>query len=338
MNPLIEVNQRILLVGAKGMVGSAIYRVFFNKKNKEKFDQNIFFTPTRKELDLTNFSEVEKWFKNNKPNIVIIAAAKVGGIYANKTYPYQFILENLKIQTNLIEISKNYGVEKLLFLGSSCIYPKFASQPIKEEELLTGSLESTNEFYALAKIAGIKLCEALNIQYRFNSICLMPTNLYGPRDNYHPLNSHVLPALIKKFADAVQTNSKSVTCWGTGNPLREFLHVDDLAEACLFVLENWDPKDNRAPKDKFGNPLYLLNVGSEYEISIKNLAKKISEALGYKGQILWDKNKLDGTPRKKLDSSKLKKLGWEASIDLNKGIELTIESYKNELLNNKIKK
>ena len=337
MHPLIEVNQRILLVGAKGMVGSAIYRVFFNKKNKEKFDQNIFFTPTRKELDLTNFSEVEKWFKNNKPNIVIIAAAKVGGIYANKTYPYQFILENLKIQTNLIEISKNYGVEKLLFLGSSCIYPKFASQPIKEEELLTGSLESTNEFYALAKIAGIKLCEALNIQYRFNSICLMPTNLYGPRDNYHPLNSHVLPALIKRIFDAVESNSESITCWGTGNPLREFLYVDDLAEACLFLLENWNPHNKDAPKDKYGSPLYLLNVGSKYEISIKDLAIKISEYLGYEGKILWDKSKPDGTPRKKLDTSILQKLGWEASTNLDTGILKTINSYKSELLNNKIR-
>tara|TARA_B100001057_G_scaffold425050_1_gene448200 strand:+ start:1640 stop:2656 length:1017 start_codon:yes stop_codon:yes gene_type:complete len=330
-----EINQKILIAGSSGMVGSAIYRAFLKKEKEGQYKKTIFFTPTRKELDFSVYSQVEEWFKIYKPQVVIIAAAKVGGIYANKNYPTEFILENLKIQTNLIEVSKLYEVKKLLFLGSSCIYPKFASQPITEEALLTNSLEETNEFYALAKIAGIKLCQALNTQYGFNSICLMPTNLYGPGDNYHPLNSHVLPALIKKICDAVEINSQKITCWGTGNPLREFLYVDDLAEACLFVLENWNPHDIDAPKDKYGSPLYLLNVGSEYEISIKNLAIKISEALGYKGEILWDKSKPDGTPRKKLDISKLKKLGWEASTNLDEGITKTIKAYKRELLNKK---
>tara|TARA_B100000242_G_C43043542_1_gene486956 strand:+ start:418 stop:1434 length:1017 start_codon:yes stop_codon:yes gene_type:complete len=332
-----ESNLKVLIAGSSGMVGSAIYRAFLKKKKEDKYNGTTFFIPTKNQLDLSVYFKVEEWFKIHKPDVVIIAAAKVGGILANKNYPAQFLLENLKIQTNLIEISKLYGVKKLLFLGSSCIYPKFATQPITEEALLSGSLEKTNEFYALAKIAGIKLCEALNIQYGFNSICLMPANLYGPGDNYNELNSHVLPALIKKFSDALEKNSKSVTCWGTGNPLREFLFVDDLAEACLFVLDNWDPNHKNAPKDKFGNPLYLLNVGSKYEISIKDLAKKISDFLGFKGEIIWDKSKPDGTPRKKLDTKKLKKLGWVASTSLNKGINLTIASYRNEIINRKIR-
>ncbi len=330
-----EMNHKILIAGSSGMVGSAIYRAFLNKKKEGRYKKTIFFTPTRKELDFSVYSQVEEWFKIHNPEVVIIAAAKVGGIYANKNYPTEFILENLKIQTNLIEVSKLYKVKKLLFLGSSCIYPKFASQPITEEALLTDSLEETNEFYAIAKIAGIKLCQALSTQYGFNCISLMPTNLYGPGDNYHPLNSHVFPALIKKISDAVELNMKTITCWGTGNPLREFLYVDDLAEACLFALENWNPHEMDAPKDKYGSPLYLLNVGCEYEISIKNLAIKISEALGYKGEILWDKSKPDGTLRKKLDTSKLNNLGWEASTNLDEGIKKTIKTYKSELLNNK---
>jgi len=337
MSLSINKSNRILIAGSKGMVGSAIYRKF-QKKIKEFNNQSVLFAPSREELDFSIYSQVENWFKHNRPNIVIIAAAKVGGIYANKTYPFQFILENLKIQTNLIELSKNYGVENLLFLGSSCIYPKFASQPIKEEDLLTGSLEKTNEFYALAKIAGIKLCEALNIQYGLNYLCLMPTNLYGPGDNYHSLNSHVLPALIRRISEAKDKKLSSITCWGTGTPLREFLYVEDLADACLFVMEKWEKKFRDSIKDNCGNSLYLLNVGSNYEISIKDLAYKIAVLIDYKGEIIWDKNKPDGTPRKILDSSRLRDLGWAAKTDLHKGIELTIQSYRKEIENESIRR
>ena len=336
MSLSINKKNRILIAGSKGMVGNAIYRKF-QKRIKEFNNQSILFAPTREEVDFSIFSQVENWFKQNRPNIVIIAAAKVGGIYANKTYPFQFILENLKIQTNLIEISKNYGVKNLLFLGSSCIYPKFASQPIKEEELLNGSLERTNEFYALAKIAGIKLCEALNIQYGFNYLCLMPTNLYGSGDNYHPLNSHVLPALIKRISEAKDKNLTSITCWGTGTPLREFLYVEDLADACLFLMEKWDEKCRESMKDNLGNPLSLLNVGSNFEISIKDLALKIAQFIDYEGEIIWDKNKPDGTPRKILDSSRLRDLGWVAKTDLDQGIKLTIKSYRKEIENGSIR-
>ena len=336
MSSSLNMSNRILIAGSKGMVGNAIYNKF-QGKIKEFNKQNVLFAPTREELDFSMYSQVENWFKLNKPNIVIIAAAKVGGIYANKKYPFQFILENLKIQTNLIEISKNYGVKNLLFFGSSCIYPKFASQPIKEEELLNGSLERTNEFYALAKIAGIKLCEALNIQYGFNYLCLMPTNLYGSGDNYHPLNSHVLPALIKRISEAKDKNLTSIICWGTGTPLREFLYVEDLADACLFLMEKWDEKCIDSMKDNLGNPLSLLNVGSNFEISIKDLALKIAQFVDYEGEIIWDKNKPDGTPRKILDSSRLRDLGWVAKTDLDQGIKLTIKSYRKEIENGSIR-
>ena len=337
MSLSINKNNRILVAGSKGMVGNSIYRKF-QERIKEFNNESVLFAPKREELDFSIYSQVENWFKKNKPNIVIIAAARVGGIYANKTYPFEFILENLKIQTNLIEISKNYGVENLLFLGSSCIYPKFASQPIQEEDLLNGSLEKTNEFYALAKIAGIKLCEALNIQYGFNYLCLMPSNLYGPGDNYHPLNSHVLPALIRRISEAKEKNLTSITCWGTGSPLREFLYVEDLADACLFVMEKWDKKNRDLIKDSFGNSLYLLNVGSNFEISIKDLALKIAELIDYEGEIIWDKDKPDGTPRKILDSSRLRNMGWLAKTDLDKGIKLTIESYRKEIENGSIRR
>ena len=337
MNYFKNQGKIIMIAGVRGMVGSAIYRAFLNKDSSYNNESNSYLIPSRKDLDLTVYNQVEDWFKENKPNIVIIAAAVVGGIYANKKYPTQFILENLKIQNNLIEISRKYGVEKLLFLGSSCIYPKYASQPITEEALLSGGLEPTNEFYAIAKIAGIKLCEALNIQYGFKSISLMPTNLYGPGDNYHSMNSHVMPALIKKIIDAKYKNVKSISCWGTGKPLREFLYVDDLAEACLFALDNWDPYENDSPKDMQGNPLFILNVGSEYEISIKDLAHKIAEIVGYDGNIFWDNEKPDGTPRKKLDTSRMSNLGWKAKTDLDTGIKLTLNAYKNELKNKKIR-
>ena len=217
-------------------------------------------------------------------------------------------------------------------------HPKFANQPIIEEELLNGELESTNQYYALAKIAGLKLCEALGNQNKFNAICLMPTNLYGPGDNYHQMNSHVLPALVRKITDAKKQNLKSITCWGTGKPLREFLYVDDLADACLFSLQKWNPHDANAPKDQFGNKLYWLNVGSSIEISIKDLVKKIAIIVGYKGQILWDISKPDGTPRKILNTTRMRNLGWEPKTDLDLGIKLTLKSYENEIKLNKLRK
>ena len=323
--------EKIFIAGGSGMVGSAIKKRYINMINNNELKNKNILTPTKDELDCTNFIEVENWFKNNKPNTVILAAAKVGGIYANYTKPAEFILNNLKIQNNLIEISCNYQIEKFLFLGSSCIYPKYAKQPIKEEELLNGSLEETNQFYALAKIAGIKLCEALKIQKGFNAICLMPTNLYGPGDNYNDLESHVMPALIKKFLIAKNDNLKSVTCWGDGKPLREFLYVDDLAKACIFTLDKYFSNKKYLPKDSNGKPLFWLNVGSNSEISIKNLAEKIAKIIGYKGLINWDKEKPNGTPRKKLDTSKLEQLGWKSITSLDQGIKLTIEAFQEEL-------
>jgi len=329
--------QKIFIAGSNGMVGSAIKKAYCNINIEDVSIRREIFCPTRKELDLTNFSLLDNWFAKNKPNIVINAAAKVGGILANKKYPYEFILENLKIQNNLIELSNKHKVSKFLFLGSSCIYPKYAQQPILEESLLSGSLEETNQFYAIAKIAGIKLCESLSKQYGFNAICLMPTNLYGPGDNYHTLNSHVLPSFIRKFITAKNNDDENVICWGTGTPLREFLFVDDLAEACLFAIENWDPNKQSAPKDKKGNSLYWLNVGSEEEISISNLANLVAEIVDYRGEIIWDNTKPDGTPRKKLNTSRMKKLGWEAKVNLYDGIKKTIESFKTEFKYKKLR-
>ena len=329
--------QKIFIAGSNGMVGSAIKKAYYNINIEDDSIRREIFCPTRKELDLTNFSLLDNWFAKNKPNIVINAAAKVGGILANKKYPYEFILENLKIQNNLIELSNKHKVSKFLFLGSSCIYPKYAQQPILEESLLSGSLEETNQFYAIAKIAGIKLCESLSKQYGFNAICLMPTNLYGPGDNYHTLNSHVLPSFIRKFITAKNNDDENVICWGTGTPLREFLFVDDLAEACLFAIENWDPNKQSAPKDKKGNSLYWLNVGSEEEISISNLANLVAEIVDYRGEIIWDNTKPDGTPRKKLNTSRMKKLGWEAKVNLYDGIKKTIESFKTEFKYKKLR-
>ena len=231
----------------------------------------------------------------------------------------------IRDRSNIIQLSLQYRVKRLLFLGSSCIYPKFASQPIKEEELLTNSLEDTNQYYAIAKIAGIKLCEAIRKQYDFDAICLMPTNLYGPNDNYHPTNSHVIPALIRKFLDAKEKNIKTVSCWGSGNPLREFLYVDDLAEACIYTLEKWSPKVNNDNKNLTNEELCWINVGSDDELSIKELANLISKIIGYEGQIIWDKTKPDGTPRKKLDTTRLKKIGWHARTKLKIGIKLRSE-------------
>ena len=326
MKKIIEKNERIFIAGSSGMVGSSIKRALlknpFNKANKIL---NL-LTPSRLELDLLDSVSVKNWFKKEKPNIVILAAAKVGGIHVNSKYPTEFLLENIKIQSNIIEAALREGVRRLVFLGSSCIYPKYATQPIKEEELLNGYLEKTNESYAIAKITGIKLCEALRKQYNFDAISLMPTNLYGPNDNYHPLNSHVVPSLIRKFSVARRDNLSSVTCWGSGSVSRELMHVDDLAEAVIFCLENWFPSEIDAPKDNAGNPLNYLNVGTGKDISIKELAKKIAEIVRFNGEIFWDENMPDGTPRKVLDISRLKKLGWESKIDLTSGLENTINA------------
>ncbi len=332
MTKMINYSDSFFIAGSSGMVGKAIYNVLSKRGYGKEENGGKILTPPRSEIDLTNQNSLEKWFKKNKPSVVIIAAAKVGGILANYQFPYEFLLENLKIQTNIIELSKIYGVKRLLFLGSSCIYPRFASQPIKEEELLTKPLETTNEYYALAKISGIKLCEALRKQYNFDAICLMPTNLYGPNDNYHPSNSHVIPGLIKRFHDAKENKQKLVTCWGSGTPLREFLYVEDLAEACLFALKNWYPKSQNTDKNIESNELCWINVGSSSEITIKDLAKLISKSVGYKGEINWDISKPDGTPRKKLDTSKLDNLGWIAKTNLKTGIKKTIKAYEIEKL------
>jgi len=320
----ISLEDKIFIAGANGMAGQAIKRNFI--KNGYKF----LFTPNRSELDLFDIQAVKEWFNKNKPTVVVVAAAKVGGIVANSTEPTEFLLENLKIQNNLIETSWRSGVKRLLFLGSSCIYPKFASQPIKEEELLAGKLEKTNQWYAIAKIAGIKLCDALREQYDFDAISLMPTNLYGPGDNYHAEKSHVMASLIRKFYKAKNESLPSVTCWGSGAPLREFLYSDDLGSATIFALENWDPKATNAPKDDNGSPLTFLNVGTGYEIKIKDLAYKIANLIKYNGDILWDSNKPDGTPRKILNCKKLKQLGWEPKTTLEEGIINSIKNYQKQ--------
>ena len=306
------------------MVGSAIKRSFIKK------GYTNLLCPSRKELNLLNYFEVENWFENNKPDVVILAAAKVGGIYANSKFTADFILENLKIQNNVIENSWKYKVKRFLFLGSSCIYPKLAKQPLKEEYLLTGSLEKTNASYAIAKIAGIKLCTALKKQYGFDAISLMPTNLYGQGDNYHQSNSHVLASLISKFYKAKIKGLNKVNCWGSGTPKREFLFVDDLADASIFILENISMQNDILyddTKDYYG----ILNVGVGLDISIKELANLISSIIDYQGEIIWDSSKPDGTPRKLLDISKLSQMGWKAKTSLKKGIKLTLENYVEEL-------
>lgn len=318
---LINKNDRIFIAGHKGMVGSAIKRKFEFEGYK-----NI-LTVSKKHLDLRNLKQVEDWFIKNKPDVVVLAAAKVGGIYANNKFPADFIFDNLNIQINVIQTAFKNKVKRLLFLGSSCIYPKLADQPLIEDYLLSGSLEETNEWYAIAKIAGIKMCDALRRQFDFDAISLMPTNLYGKNDNYHPENSHVFASFIKKYSDAVSFNKKNVICWGSGSPKREFLCVDDLADASLFALEEWSPSLQNAPKDNLGKTLTFLNVGSGIEIGIKELAKKISNISGFKGETNWDLSKPDGTPRKLLDNSKLSKLGWKSKITLDDGIKMALEDY-----------
>ena len=322
---LINKKDKIFIAGSRGMVGSAIL-----KKLLEYGYKNLEF-PSREELDLTNTKLVSEWFKEKKPQIIILAAAKVGGIYANNKYPADFLLENLKIQNNVIENAWKSNSKRLLFLGSSCIYPKFSIQPIKEDELLKSSLEKTNEWYALAKISGIKTCQALRKQYGFDAISLMPTNLYGQGDNYHPYNSHVLPALLNRFHLFKMEGRSSLKCWGSGKPRREFMHVDDLAEACIFALENWDPFKKDAPLDESGEPLTWLNVGTGKDIAIKDLAEMIADITCFKGEIIWDLEKPDGTYQKLLDVKKLEKLGWTSKIPLKEGLEKTYEDYKKEL-------
>ncbi len=326
MNKKIFKEDKFFIAGSNGMVGSAVYKKLKESGYGIRKYGGAIFAPKRKELNLLNSLEVENWFNHFSPEVVIIAAAKVGGIMANSLQPADFILENLKIQTNIIESAWRNKVRRLLFLGSSCIYPKYASQPIKEEYLMESFLEKTNENYAIAKIAGLKLCESLNSQYGFDAITLMPTNLYGPGDNYHAEKSHVMASLLRKFNLASKNKEEKVICWGTGAPLREFLHVDDLGEAIIFALENWDPNDKSAPRDSNNNKLYYLNVGTGKDISIFNLAKKIADATNYRGEIAWDKSKPDGTPKKLLDVSKFKSLGWEQKIKLNDGIKDTLQN------------
>ena len=332
---LLEKNNSIYVAGSNGMVGNAICKLL-NKNGYTKDNKNL-LTSSRKDLDLKDSKKVDLWFKNNKPNIVIIAAAKVGGIMANKLKPVEFLLENLRIQNNLIESSWKYEVKRLLFLGSSCIYPKFAKQPIKESYLLSDKLENSNQSYAIAKIAGLKLCEAYRNQYGFDAISLMPTNLYGPKDNYNSVESHVMASLIRKFYEAKKEKKNEVVCWGSGLPLREFLYLDDFAEACLHVLKYWSPNLNNSPIDDDGGIINWLNVGSDYEISIKELAEKIAEKIGFKGNIIWDNTKPDGTPGKKLDTFFIKEIDWTAKTDIDSGIKKTIESFKTELQENQIR-
>ncbi len=321
METLISKKDKIFIAGHLGMAGNAILRAF-----KKKGYENILCFK-RSELDLEDINQVEKFMYQEKPNIVVLAAAKVGGIMANSQYPADFILRNLKIQTNLIESSWRNNVRRFLFLGSSCIYPKFSEQPIREEYLLKGYLEETNEYYALAKIAGIKLCQALHKQHGFDAICLMPTNLYGPGDNYDLNTSHVLPALIRKFSEAKKNQTQEVLCWGDGSPYREFLHCDDLGAATLFVLENVTQNNINQIK-KINTDLIHINVGTSKEISIKELAKLIAQNCNYTGNIKWDLSKPNGTHQKRLNTRLINDLGWEPKIKLSEGIKMTISDYE----------
>ncbi len=327
---LINKNDLIFVAGHSGMVGSAITR------NLKKNFYNNLLLPSREDLDLLNNNDVENWFSKNKPNVVILAAAKVGGINANNKFPAEFIIENIKIQTNIIENSWKSGVKRFLFLGSSCIYPKLAPQPLKEDYILTGPLEKTNEPYAIAKISGIKMCSALRRQYGFDAISIMPTNLYGPGDNYNIEDSHVMPALIRRFYDAKKTNKSEIICWGTGSPKREFLFVDDLAEACIFILENISSTNALIDNQSIYSD-QLINIGTGSDISIKKLAELIALELDYKGAIKWDSFRPDGTPRKLLDISKINKLGWKAKTSLEEGIKSTIRIYEKDLKNKSLR-
>ena len=302
---------KVFVAGHRGLVGSAIWREL------ERLGTPRLIGKTRKELDLLDFNAVRDFYLTEKPDYVFVAAAKVGGILANNNFPADFLYQNLQIQNHLIEGARLGGAKKLLFLGSSCIYPKFAPQPIQEESLLTAPLEPTNEWYAIAKIAGIKLCQAYRKQYGSDFISAMPTNMYGDNDNYDLNNSHVLPALIRKFHDAKVANAPTVTCWGTGSPLREFLHSDDLAKACVFLMENYSADGH-------------INVGSGSEVTIKQLAELVKKITGFQGEIVWDTTKPDGTPRKLMDSSKLFALGWKPQMDLENGIRSAYADFQRQ--------
>ena len=299
----MNLDAKIYVAGHRGLVGSAIVRNLEAKGYK-----NIIYR-THKELDLTNQEDVRRFFEEEKPEYVFLAAAKVGGIHANNTYPADFIYENLMIQNNVIKAAHDFEVKKLLFLGSTCIYPKMAPQPIKEEYLLTGSLEETNEAYAVAKIAGLEMCKFFKRQYGDNFISCMPTNLYGPNDNFDLKNSHVLPALIRKFHEAKVNNSEAVEVWGTGTPLREFLYVDDMADACVFLMENYDGEQH-------------VNIGTGEEVSIRELAETVKEVVGFDGELVFNTEMPDGTPRKLTTVDKLHGLGWKHKVSLDKGIRL----------------
>ncbi|MGE6356519.1 GDP-L-fucose synthase family protein [Flavobacterium sp. NPDC079362] len=300
----LDKTAKIYIAGHRGMVGSAVWRALEKKGYSNLIGQSS------QELDLRNQEAVRTFIAKEKPDAIIDAAAKVGGILANKDYPYQFIMENMQIQNNLIDTALHAGIEKFVFLGSSCIYPKMAPQPLVEEYLLTDSLEPTNEWYALAKISGIKSCEAIRKQFGKDYVSLMPTNLYGIHDNFDLTSSHVLPAMIRKFHEAKENDHSAVTLWGTGTPMREFLFVDDMAQAVVFALENQ-------------LPYYLYNVGTGEDLSIEKLAWTIQQIVGHRGQIIWDTTKPDGTPRKLMDSSKMNQLGWKNQIALEEGIEET---------------
>ena len=305
---MMEKNGKIYVAGHRGMVGSAIVRAL------EKNGYHNIVTKTHKELDLTRQDAVEVFFEKEKPDYVFLAAAKVGGIVANNEAPADFMYDNMILEMNVIHSAFKNNVKKLMFLGSSCIYPRMCPQPIKEEYLLTGSLEQTNEAYALSKISGLKYCEYLNRQYHTDYISVMPTNLYGPNDNYHPTHSHVLPALIRRFHEAKVSNLPYVTCWGTGKPLREFLYVDDLADACVFLMNNYSGDET-------------VNLGTGKELTIKELTELVAKVIGYTGEIRWDASKPDGTPRKLLDVSKLEGLGWHYKTELEEGIRLSYQDF-----------
>jgi len=314
----MKINSKIYIAGHTGLVGSALVKYLTNKG----FTNLIL--RTHEQLDLLNQQDTELFFKTEKPEYVFLAAAKVGGIMANMEFRADFIYENLQIQNNIIHNSYLHDVKKLLFLGSSCIYPKFAKQPLSEDSLLTSSLEYSNEPYAIAKIAGIKMCESYNIQYNTDYISVMPTNLYGPGDNYDLQSSHVLPALIRKFQEAKENDFSTVTVWGSGSPRREFLFSEDMAEACVFIMKNVSTKDIEKIN---GSKNYHLNIGYESDISIKDLSYKIKDIVGFNGDIIFDSSKPDGTPVKKLDNSKLVSLGWSHSTKLENGIRISLADF-----------
>ena len=316
----MDAGSKIYVAGHRGMVGSAIWRAL------ERKGYSNLFGKSSAELNLVDPAQVDALFRSEQPEYVVLAAARVGGIGANNRYRGQFIYENGMIEMNVIDAARRHGVRKLLFLGSSCIYPKRAQQPLKEEYLLTGPLEPTNEPYAIAKIAGIRLCDAYNRQYGTNFIAAMPTNLYGPGDNYDPETSHVLPALIRRFHEAKVAGQGSVTCWGSGQPLREFLYSDDLAEACVFLLENVDYPD-LAFEDDTGTVHAHITVGSGEEVSSRELAETIRDVVDFEGEITWDETKPDGTPRKLLDSSRIHELGWRHRTELTEGVRIAYSDY-----------